>query len=494
MKKLMVVLAVASLSVSAWAVTYDGTYVLGLSGSYVAPQGGPNDLVGSGCLAFDPSSTAGGEYNRIYILDTTIWWGHGRIHSFNPLTGTFSGPLTAQDFWQGRNLCVDSSGDVYVAQPWEAEGATNGTVFKVTDPSGAATFSTLLFQEPDADTYNVVMVPTGFGGGYAEGSDLLIGDSHWDSTTANGVGVLDAASTPSNTLVTLLFQTPTNVYPYIAASDKEGVVYISHRTAGIDLADLGGTNRVFVSRVDSAGAVERVFLDIDPAVFGVLDDGLEINQADGSLWIITAPPGAGSSTPRDVYRIDVSNATATNSDFIASLVLVIDDTTFDPGINGIAISPDGKQLALVGPGGLDTIYMYDIYSETYSYTTWATEHSLSTGPLEDQDGDQLNNLSEYAFGGDPTNALDQGISPTTALGEGGGTNWLEYVYPKQSYSLSDLTYYVEVNDDLIVGTWTNTGYEVLGTGMINDDFDAVTNRISTDSKDKQFLRLIVEQE
>ncbi len=493
MKKLIVVLTAAFLSATAWATTYDGVYVLGQSGSYVAPQGGENDLVGAGCLAFDPSSTAGGEYNRVYILDTTKWWGHGRIHSFNPLTGTFSGPLTAQDVWQGRDLCVDSSGDVYVAQPWEAEGVENGTVFKVTDPSGAATFFEMLFQEPDADTYNVSMVPTGFGGGYEADRDLLLGDRDWSSTGLPGVGVLDAESTGSNTLVTLLDQgTVTTVVPFVAGSNKEGMMYISNKE-GIDHADLGGTDRPFVTRMDSAGGAKRVFLDIDPAVLGVLDDGLEINQVDGSLWMITTQ----SDSSRDLYRIDVSNATATNSDFIASFVLVIDDIGFDPGINGIALSPDGLQLALVGPGGPDTMYMYDITSDTYSYEDWAEEFLLTGGdadPSADPDGDQLNNLSEYAFGGDPTNALDQGISPTTTLGEVGGTNWLEYVYPKQSYSLSDLTYHIEVNDNLIVGTWTNSGYSTVGTGMINDDFDAVTNRISTDTKDKQYIRLIVEAE
>ncbi len=43
--------------------------------------------------------------------------------------------------------------------------------------------------------------------------------------------------------------------------------------------------------------------------------------------------------------------------------MVINDLGFDPGINGIGISPDGKQLALGAPGGTDSLYIYNIIPE-----------------------------------------------------------------------------------------------------------------------------------
>ena len=496
MKKSIVLLAAMSVAGVAMAAAYDGVYVLGLKGTYPAPQGGTYDLVGAGCLAYDTTSTTNGVCNRIYILDTTQWEGHGRIHSFDPVAGTFSGPLTASDFFKGRDLCVDSSGDVYVAQPWGKAGTTNGCVYKVTGLNGPPPpeiINMFMQRDVDADTSALDLVPAGWGGPYEAGRDLVIGDGNWlNSTTTNGVAVLDAASLSTNyTLTTMIINSDGGQIPYLASSDTEGVVYV-FRKGGLDHADFGGADRPFVSRLYGNGTVERVFLDIDPAVLGTLDDGLEINQMDGSLWMITTQ----SDNSRDLYRIDVLNAVATNGDFVASLDLVIDNFGYDPGINGIAISPNGTQLAVVCPTGPDTLYLYDITSDTYSYEDWAEEFLLTGGdadPMADFDGDNLNNLTEYAFGGDPTNALDQGLPTTTTLIGEGGTNWLEYVYPKQSYAYSDLSYYIELTDNLAYGTWTNAGYSVLGTGMINDDFNAVTNRIPTGSKDKQFIRLIVEE-
>jgi len=353
MKKLIIVFAAVSAVVAASATTYDNVYISGLKGSYVAPQGGPTDLVGAGVLAFDPTSTAGGEYNRIYLADTTQWAGHGRIHSFNPLTGAYSGALTSADILYSRDLDVDSSGNVYVAAPWNS----SGTVLKITDPTGAATMSSVLARPSNDDTTGLVMVPAGFGGGFDSGVDMLVADTSWNGSGNDAVAVVDSASTGATPLTSTLLEYSSTEQGFIAGSDVEGLLYLSHKgTVDEDL--LGGVNKRYVIRMDSAGNTERVFLDIDPTVLGTLDDGLEINQANGSLWMLT------KGTTFDLYRIDVANAADQGGgDYLASIDHVIADIGFDPGINGMALSPDGKQLALVGPGGADTMYMYDIIPE-----------------------------------------------------------------------------------------------------------------------------------
>ena len=126
---------------------------------------------------------------------------------------------------------------------------------------------------------------------------------------------------------------------------------------------------------------------------------------------------------------------------------------------------------------------------------WSIDYGLTGDDAlagADPDGDGVDNLCEYAFGGDPTNAANRGIASSCGIVDSGGTNWLEYVYPKRSALDSGLTYYLELTDDLIYHGWTNGGYTVEGVGTINADFDAVTNRVPT-MTDERFVRLIIEE-
>ncbi|MBT8046306.1 MAG: hypothetical protein KJN67_03975, partial [Pontiella sp.] len=82
---------------------------------------------------------------------------------------------------------------------------------------------------------------------------------------------------------------------------------------------------------------------------------------------------------------------------------------------------------------------------------------------------------------------------TVGTASGGGSNWLEYIHVQQTDSNSGLLYYLELSDNLVSNVWTNTGYTVVGSGPFTNGLDAVTNQISTDSKDQQFIRLKIEQ-
>jgi formylglycine-generating enzyme required for sulfatase activity len=127
--------------------------------------------------------------------------------------------------------------------------------------------------------------------------------------------------------------------------------------------------------------------------------------------------------------------------------------------------------------------------------TWAADYGLSgtnATASADPDGDTLDNLGEYGLGGDPTNPADQGIPPTYAMDQAGGSNWVTYVYPKRSNLDSGLTYYLETSTNLVSGTWINDGYNVVGTGAIDPEFNAVTNQVPTEPERKKFIRLVIE--
>lgn len=124
------------------------------------------------------------------------------------------------------------------------------------------------------------------------------------------------------------------------------------------------------------------------------------------------------------------------------------------------------------------------------YDAWATLYGLTgyhADKTSDPDLDLVDNLSEYAFGGNPTDDTDIGLlSEGTVVNV--GSNVLEYVYYRRSDVDSGLTYSLEYRTDLIIGDWSDlTGYTEVGPGEFNDEMDAVTNHVPVDSAEA-FIR------
>ena len=129
------------------------------------------------------------------------------------------------------------------------------------------------------------------------------------------------------------------------------------------------------------------------------------------------------------------------------------------------------------------------------YNAWlGTYPSLGsdTNLFDNPDNDELDNLSEYALGGDPTKADGSGL-PTYSSAEEGGTNYFDYVYSAHADAAErGLSYEVELDDDLVLAPgWTNVGYEVIN-GEVSDGFRSVTNRVTTDGEPRQFFKLNIE--
>lgn len=165
-----------------------------------------------------------------------------------------------------------------------------------------------------------------------------------------------------------------------------------------------------------------------------------------------------------------------------------------------AFAASGDIIAYGGTGTLNITY--DSGSDTtlitanpVLYDQWTTDHELSGADAvasADPDGDDLNNLYEFGLGGDPMDSVDRGISPTYGRVEDSGTNWMDYVYPKRTDANSGIAYHLELCDDLVSNVWKNGDGFVVGTGPINPEFNAVTNRIPMVGKPEQFIRLLIE--
>ncbi|RKX44165.1 MAG: hypothetical protein DRP64_07050 [Verrucomicrobia bacterium] len=133
------------------------------------------------------------------------------------------------------------------------------------------------------------------------------------------------------------------------------------------------------------------------------------------------------------------------------------------------------------------------------YAEWVADFGLSgsdtnrTADLEYGGiGDGMDNLLEYALGGNPTNDDAAAIMPTTpGLVESGGTNYVVYIYRRRTdAALRGLVYGINYKFNLVVDSWTPAGtvFET-GYGPIDSKFDSVTNNLPTVCSDEAFFTL-----
>ncbi len=129
-----------------------------------------------------------------------------------------------------------------------------------------------------------------------------------------------------------------------------------------------------------------------------------------------------------------------------------------------------------------------------AYSKWIDRYSVGTltNMMDNADGDNAVNLGEWALGGDPADINDIGYVSFRA-DQTAESNRFEYVYAKRNNAdILGLEYHLEVSTNLATGSWTNGNYVVIGTGILDAEFDLVTNRLTNDSKPAQFIRLIIE--
>ncbi|MDF7824061.1 hypothetical protein P4B35_08560 [Pontiellaceae bacterium B12227] len=136
-----------------------------------------------------------------------------------------------------------------------------------------------------------------------------------------------------------------------------------------------------------------------------------------------------------------------------------------------------------------SVYDPNAFTPQGRYNTWLLGYQptlgAATNMVDNPDMDELNNLGEYAFGGDPTDDGDIGYLPSYESATSGGTNYIDYVYIRRKDSVErGLTYTLQLNTDLANGTWTNdvSLYENIGAADLpGSEFRAITNRVNTEA-------------
>jgi hypothetical protein len=124
------------------------------------------------------------------------------------------------------------------------------------------------------------------------------------------------------------------------------------------------------------------------------------------------------------------------------------------------------------------------------YTIWLADFptlGTQTNFADDFEPDGLDNLLEYALGGNPTN--DDAAAVLAASTDAG---WLSLVYGRRIDATSrGLTYTVLTGTNLVNGSISNVVPDH-GVSPVTNGFETVTNRISTAMGDQAFMKLEVQ--
>jgi len=376
-KLLSFVLAVAVVCAASSAGRADviyGSYVDGLYKSFNILSG-----VVAG-VAFDPTYTnVDGLYDRVYFVnrqDTGTNTKEG-LYAAYISTETYSSRLALAGLSSPYGTAVDASGNVYVCYTGTA------AVYKVAGASSGSPTETQMLKNyafklsgtgSDDDPVSIAMVPSGFGGSYEAGADILLFDNGLDNDLQEGLSVIDKDSLSTNQLYNVVWYESDGIDNNIrgAASEFDGYAYFA-RTTLLTADDGSGNYKAYINRVNADGILQNILIDVaGGTITTALDDSITVNPVDGSVWFAIADAG---SNDRYIYRLDAANASLiSGNNYIASatLEITLTGTAFlNIGINDMAISPDGKLLAIGAPDEQDRIFIFNIIPEPATMTIFA---------------------------------------------------------------------------------------------------------------------------
>ena len=158
--------------------------------------------------------------------------------------------------------------------------------------------------------------------------------------------------------------------------------------------------------------------------------------------------------------------------------ILINNSMFQIAGDGYAIS----ETAVVS--GVPSVMESD-------YGNWSKTHGLIERGFEsDPDLDGVQNLSEYALGGDPTVFASQALFPPEISID--GTNAV-FVYPRRKYHQQlGLSYVVESCSDLVSNEW-NTSVGIETAESLGNEFERVAHQVSFAGEINEFYRVRVHQ-
>lgn len=277
---------------------------------------------------------------------------------------------------------------------------------------------------------------------------------------------------------------------------------VTHAHAGFDIdwgnLDISNSscyNASFVGQGMQNPAGHRLILHNDD--FREIGIGL-IEGTNGSVGPILVTQNLGNGGPQVitgvVYEDLNGNAFYDPGEGVAGVQVNTDDTAFfaetsASGGYALPIDGDGQHLVTFSGGGVADHDMtvttiagknvkldYIVADNTETFADWADSFGLTGGPDDDDDGDGVSNLMEYALAGfnplqNDSNLLPQ-LNPTTGN--------LVYIIHKNP-DAQNVTYEVESTVDFV--TWNSQNFTIL-----NDNESMLEVELGSTPEDRVFIR------
>jgi len=385
-------------------------------------------------------------------------WGRGAIEGIKMMQG--DGVWTTGDRISFDYLTVDTSNKiVYKGEDWQMDEADGTGLSGLRNLTGSASWSG---DTSDVFTTNGVLRFTGGNTDQAYRESTVPSHSNGVFELKTRYSAADLGTLHSNTLGFGMKDSIAgeNIF-MLRLQNNEGTLILQYIIGNYEsfgtLALLNGTDSVLTNAL-----VAWAVADFDA---GELT--FHYDYGDGEVSSEAIPFVASNPTPLfDTIRMSANNSsTIWSPDAFVEVDYLVLTPILPPA------TPDG------------------LYSE---WLDGFAGMGAETNRTDNPDGDLLENLYEYALGGNPM-VPDTGAESSFQTLEEGGTNWLEYVYAKRNDAPErGLEYYLETVPNLVTGTWTNDNYTVQGSGVLDDEFDTVTNRVPVDAENQQFIRLQVD--
>ncbi len=432
-------------------------------------------------------------------------------------TTTDVGPDSGLDTaWAGLGAVAVSAGASYRVTfdaKWLA-GTDNRLSFSIKTMEGNANLEVLVSEgfalTSEWKTYTYEVTPTLLESGGAE-PNFYVG------FRAKGATLLDETICIDNVSVT---EIPDNT-TLVNGSFEEGPVGVlslpSYAVTGWRAFDTSGSNSVELVNDPIEATDGTNYIQITSVATGNFGDtGLDVRPADaGECMVYTgntyrvsfdAKWVSGTGNQLIFYVKTVTEGTSTTLE--ASLVnesfaLNADWTSysyeFTPTVQPTNVAKRIAFYAVFRPkiGGtlqaevirLDNVRLLNL--TTGSYVGWMGSYpaaGVATNYTDDPDGDGMNNLLEYALGGEPDVSDASSVQPAVSMENG----WMVYVYKqRKNHESFGLDYSVLSGADLVSGPLTNAT-TVIGSGEYDSDFNLVTNGIPTDAP-QAFMQLKVQK-
>ncbi len=426
------------------------------------------------------STTATGAYFSGYLDDS---------HIYNRVLSEGDASLLARnDIYPARQPTLPATLPYFLSDPVVEIDAIVGEVYGTTLADNAT--------DPNSDplTFSKISGPAWLS---VAANGALSGTPAVSNAGSNSftVEVTDSVHGTNSAVLEIDVMNLSAAVSYTATEDT----YVDENNAG---TIRGGDNRIRLKSL-SAGASRIGYVKfsvsglIDPvgkAILKLYSNDLAATVKayaldnvwnENTTWNIKPPSliteiGSGTATAGAWFEIDITDYITGNGTFSIALdekSASVADVSSTEGAN-----PPVLEIRTAVP--------------VSAYAEWWNANGLTetnSAYLVDADDDGLNNLMEYALGGNPaTGAEVPSITPTSEMVDVGGSNVVEYVYRRRTDAVvRGLDYTLEVATNLLAGSWSTNVHTEVNTASLEPGFEAVTNHVDT-APDSRFIRLKIE--